>query len=50
LRPDDPLIAAQNFNGLIVSIPLNNVVLFGDDEPITAADLEHLADTGSACS
>jgi len=46
LRLDDPLIAANHFNWLILSIPLNQVMLCGDDERFTAAELEHFADTG----
>jgi len=46
LRLDDPLIAANHFSWLILSIPLNQVMLCGDDEHLTAAELEHFADTG----
>jgi len=46
LRLDDPLLAASHFNWLVVSIPLNQVVLCGDDAQFTAADLERFADAG----
>src|SRR5205814_605397 len=46
LRVDDPLLAAQHFNWLIMSIPLNRAMLLGDDEPPPAADLDRYADAG----
>jgi TetR/AcrR family transcriptional repressor of mexJK operon len=46
LRLDDPVIAAGHFNWLIVSIPLNEVILCGDDERFTPAELERFADAG----
>jgi TetR/AcrR family transcriptional repressor of mexJK operon len=46
LRLDDPLLAAHHFNWLVISIPLNQVMLCGDDERFTAADLDRLADAG----
>lgn len=46
LRLGDPLIAADHFIWLIVSIPLNRVMLCGDDEGFTPADLERFADAG----
>src|SRR3954447_7571901 len=33
LRVDDPLLASAHFNGLIMSIPLNEAMLLGRDEP-----------------
>jgi TetR/AcrR family transcriptional repressor of mexJK operon len=41
----DPLVAAQHFNWLIMSIPLNEAMFLGDDEP-SAADLDRYAHTG----
>lgn len=46
LRLDDPLLAAAHFNWLIVSIPLNQAMLSGDDEPPAPADLDRYVDTG----
>jgi TetR/AcrR family transcriptional regulator, mexJK operon transcriptional repressor len=46
LRLDDPVRAAHHFNWLVTSIPLNQVMLAGDTEQFTAADLEDFADTG----
>ena len=46
LRLDDPVRAAHHFNWLVTSIPLNQVMLCGDTEQFTAADLEDFADTG----
>jgi TetR/AcrR family transcriptional regulator, mexJK operon transcriptional repressor len=46
LRLDDPVRAAHHFNWLVTSIPLNQIMLCGDAEQFTAADLEDFADTG----
>jgi TetR/AcrR family transcriptional repressor of mexJK operon len=46
LRLDDPRLAAEHFNWLIMSVPLNHAMLLGDDEPRAAADLNRYADTG----
>jgi TetR/AcrR family transcriptional repressor of mexJK operon len=43
LRLEDPLLAANHFNWLVLSIPLNETMLTGDDERFTPADLERLA-------
>jgi AcrR family transcriptional regulator len=43
---DDPLLAAQHFNWLIMSIPLNEAMLLGHDAPPDRADLDRYADTG----
>ena len=44
LELDDPLLAAAHFNWLIMSIPLNQAMLLGEDEP--PPDLDRYADTG----
>jgi AcrR family transcriptional regulator len=46
LQLDDPLLAAQHFNWLVMSIPLNQAMLVGDDEHRVPADLDRYADTG----
>jgi TetR/AcrR family transcriptional repressor of mexJK operon len=46
LQLDDPHLAAAHFNWLIMSIPLNEAMLSGRDEPPAAADLDRYADTG----
>jgi TetR/AcrR family transcriptional regulator, mexJK operon transcriptional repressor len=46
LHLDDPLLAAQHFNWLILSIPLNKAMFHGGDATFTPAELEHLADEG----
>jgi TetR/AcrR family transcriptional repressor of mexJK operon len=46
LRIDDPRLAAAHFNWLVVSIPLNQAMLFGTDEPPPPADLDRYADSG----
>ena len=45
LRVDDPMLAAQHFNWLILSIPLNKAMASPVDEPLfTKAELDHFAD------
>jgi TetR/AcrR family transcriptional repressor of mexJK operon len=46
LHLDDPLLAAQHFNWLIMSIPLNEAMLLGHDRPPTRAALDSFADSG----
>ena len=46
LELDDPALAAAHFNWLIMSIPLNQAMLFGQDEPPDPADLDRYAETG----
>jgi TetR/AcrR family transcriptional regulator, mexJK operon transcriptional repressor len=46
LQLDDPLLAAEHFNWLVMSIPLNQAMLLGDDDSRTAADLDRYADAG----
>ena len=46
LRIDDALLAAQHFNWLILSIPLNEAMFRGGDTRFAAADLERWADEG----
>jgi TetR/AcrR family transcriptional repressor of mexJK operon len=46
LQLDDPLLAAEHFNWLIMSIPLNQAMLLGDDNPPAPADLDRYADVG----
>jgi TetR/AcrR family transcriptional repressor of mexJK operon len=46
LTLDDPLLAAQHFNWLVMSIPLNRAMLLGEDEPPSAAVLNRYADAG----
>jgi AcrR family transcriptional regulator len=46
LRLNDPQLAAAHFNWLILSIPLNQAMLLGNDEPASAADLDRYAETG----
>jgi TetR/AcrR family transcriptional repressor of mexJK operon len=43
---DDPTLAAEHFNWLIMSIPLNRAMFLGGDEPPAAAELERYADAG----
>jgi TetR/AcrR family transcriptional repressor of mexJK operon len=46
LDVDDPSLAAQHFNWLVMSIPLNEAMLLGKDDPPTAADLERYTSNG----
>lgn len=46
LQTDDPLLAAQHFNWLILSIPLNKAMFHGSDTEFTPSELEHYADEG----
>jgi AcrR family transcriptional regulator len=43
LKLDDPALAAEHFNWLVMSIPLNQAMLLGDDEQ---PDLDRYADEG----
>lgn len=46
LASDDPHLAAAHFNWLVMSIPLNQAMLLGDDKPATPAQLNRYADAG----
>ncbi len=47
LRVPDPVLAAQHFNWLIVSIPVNTAMSVPLDEPVfTRHELDHYADEG----
>lgn len=46
LELDDPMLAAEHFNWLIMSIPLNQAMLLGDDAPSTDEDLDRYVDRG----
>ena len=46
LELDDPRLAAAHFNWLVMSIPLNQAMLLGEDEPASPAELDRCADAG----
>jgi AcrR family transcriptional regulator len=46
LELDDPRLAAAHFNWLVMSIPLNQAMLLGEDKPATPAELKRYADAG----
>jgi AcrR family transcriptional regulator len=46
LDVDDPRLAAAHFNWLVMSIPLNQAMLRGSDEPASPEELNHYADAG----
>jgi hypothetical protein len=47
LRLDDPQLAAEHFNWLVMSIPLNRMMLCGDTERPDPAALDRYADAGA---
>ena len=47
LRLQDPRLAAEHFNWLVMSAPLNQVMLCGDAELPAQADLDRYADAGA---
>ena len=47
LRLQDPRLAAEHFNWLVMSAPLNRVMLCGDAELPAQADLDRYADAGT---
>jgi AcrR family transcriptional regulator len=46
LHLDDPRLAAAHFNWLIVSIPLNRAMLYGDDVAPAKAELKRYVESG----
>ena len=46
LELPDPPLAAAHFNWLVMSIPLNQAMLLGEDEPATPTELNRYADAG----
>jgi TetR/AcrR family transcriptional regulator, mexJK operon transcriptional repressor len=46
LRLDDPLLAANHFAFLVLSVPLDRAMFCGDQAPTDAADLDRYADAG----
>lgn len=42
---DDPALAAQQFAGLVMYGPMNQLMFCGPDESVTAADFQHVADS-----
>lgn len=46
LRVDDPLLAAQHFNWLILAIPVNKAMFQGSQTKFTPQELERYADEG----
>jgi AcrR family transcriptional regulator len=46
LELDDPRLAAAHFNWLVMSIPLNQAMLLGEDRPATPSELKRYADAG----
>ncbi len=46
LKLDDPVEAAQHFNWLVMSMPLNRAMLLGQDEPPPAEEVDRQAEAG----
>ena len=44
LHVEEPMLAAYHFAYLVLAMPQDRALLRGEDEPCTAAELEHLAD------
>ena len=44
---EDPLLAAQHFNWLVMSAPINRAMLLGEDGPPPAAELDRYAAGGA---
>ncbi|ONI86500.1 hypothetical protein ALI144C_11395 [Actinosynnema sp. ALI-1.44] len=47
LRVPDPALAAKHFAFLVLGVPLDKAMFFGDDTGFTSAELDHLADEGA---
>jgi TetR/AcrR family transcriptional repressor of mexJK operon len=47
LRIEDPRLAAAQFNWLVLSIPLNEIMFRGNDEDFPDAELDRIADEGA---
>jgi TetR/AcrR family transcriptional repressor of mexJK operon len=47
LRTEDPRLAAAQFNWLVLSIPLNEIMFRGNDEDFPDAELDRIADEGA---
>ncbi|WP_308170237.1 TetR/AcrR family transcriptional regulator [Acrocarpospora catenulata] len=47
LNTPDPPVAAQHFNWLILSIPLNHAMFHAADTPFPESELHHYADEGT---
>jgi TetR/AcrR family transcriptional repressor of mexJK operon len=47
LHLDDPLLAAQQFAGMILWVPVNRVMFCGEDAALPAADVERYAAAGA---
>ena len=48
LTVDDPLLAAQHFLWLVLSIPMNRAMFDKNEDLFTRAELERFADDGVA--
>jgi TetR/AcrR family transcriptional repressor of mexJK operon len=46
LQLDDPALAAEHLNWLIMAGPLNQAMFFGDDQPLAAGDFDRYVDAG----
>jgi TetR/AcrR family transcriptional regulator, mexJK operon transcriptional repressor len=47
LRLEDPLLAAQQFAGMVLWVPVNRAMLCGDTPPLTAAEIDRYASAGA---
>ena len=46
LQAPDPLLAAQHFNWLVLSIPMNQAMFHGSDTEFAPGELDRYADEG----
>lgn len=46
LALDDPALAAEHFNWLVVSTPLNRAMFSGRDDPLSPAELDRFSENG----
>jgi TetR/AcrR family transcriptional regulator, mexJK operon transcriptional repressor len=46
LKVDDPALAAEHFNWLVMSTPLNRAMLLGRDDPLSSTEIDRFSESG----
>jgi TetR/AcrR family transcriptional regulator, mexJK operon transcriptional repressor len=46
LTVDDPVLAAEHFNWLVMSTPLNRAMLLGRDDPLSSTEIDRFSESG----
>jgi TetR/AcrR family transcriptional regulator, mexJK operon transcriptional repressor len=46
LTLDDPALAAEHFNWLVMSAPLNRAMFLGRDDPLSSAEIDRFSESG----